>query len=202
MSSARLVVIGEGSCGKSALSIRYVQGMFIERYEPTIEDSYMKQIEVDDTHMVVEILDTAGSDLFTAMRDLYMKNGDGFALVYDVTQPMTFTALRSVYDQMLRVKDLSPDDPNPPPVLIVGNKIDLTNERKVVARDGEMLAKEWKNAGFMETSAKEDINVEAMFTELLKLVLKRRASTRPPTNRERSNSMSSYFKRHVYCGVL
>jgi len=138
------------------------------------------------------------------MRDLYMKNGDGFALVYDVTQPMTFSALRAVYDQMLRVKDLSEDEPDPPPVLIVGNKIDLKDDRKVLATEGQSLSKELKNSMFIETSAKEDINVETMFTELVRLVLKRRARARPATNRDSNSSTSGgfFFKRRNFCGVL
>lgn len=53
----------------------------MERYDPTIEDSYRKQVEVDGQQCMLEILDTAGTEQFTAMRDLYMKNGQGFVLV-------------------------------------------------------------------------------------------------------------------------
>ncbi|CAG8830687.1 4967_t:CDS:2, partial [Gigaspora rosea] len=56
-------------------TVQFVQSMFIERYDPTIEDSYKKQIEIDNQICVLEILDTAGTEQFAAMKDLYMKNG-------------------------------------------------------------------------------------------------------------------------------
>ncbi|KAH3760661.1 Ras family protein [Pelomyxa schiedti] len=76
----KLVVLGSGGVGKSAITVQFVQGIFVEKYDPTIEDSYRKQIEVDGQACMLEILDTAGTEQFTAMRDLYMKNGHGFVL--------------------------------------------------------------------------------------------------------------------------
>ena len=64
------------------------------RYDPTIEDSYRKQVEVDGQQCMLEILDTAGTEQFTAMRDLYMKNGQGFVLVYSITAQSTFNDLQ------------------------------------------------------------------------------------------------------------
>lgn len=75
MREYKLVVLGSGGVGKSALTVQFVQGIFVEKYDPTIEDSYRKQVEVDNSQCMLEILDTAGTEQFTAMRDLYMKNG-------------------------------------------------------------------------------------------------------------------------------
>ena len=94
----------------------------MEKYDPTIEDSYRKQVEVDGQQCMLEILDTAGTEQviiisptlisffqfilkFTAMRDLYMKNGQGFVLVYSITAQSTFNDLMDLRDQILRVKD-------------------------------------------------------------------------------------------------
>ncbi|KAJ1163107.1 hypothetical protein NDU88_003570 [Pleurodeles waltl] len=124
MREYKLVVLGSGGVGKSALTVQFVQGIFVEKYDPTIEDSYRKQVEVDCQQCMLEILDTAGTEQFTAMRDLYMKNGQGFALVYSITAQSTFNDLQDLREQILRVKDT--DDV---PMILVGNKCDLEDER-------------------------------------------------------------------------
>lgn len=77
----------------------------MEKYDPTIEDSYRKQVEVDGQQCMLEILDTAGTEQFTAMRDLYMKNGQGFILVFSITSMVTMNDLYELREQILRVKD-------------------------------------------------------------------------------------------------
>jgi len=74
---------------KSAITIQFVQGIFVEKYDPTIEDSYPKMVEVDGNQFMLEILDTAGAQQFTAMRDLYMKNDQGFVLAYSIIAQST-----------------------------------------------------------------------------------------------------------------
>lgn len=104
MREYKIVVLGSGGVGKSALTVQFVQGIFVEKYDPTIEDSYRKQMEVDGQQCMLEILDTAGTEQFTAMRDLYMKNGQGFVLVYSITAQSTFNDLQDLREQILRVK--------------------------------------------------------------------------------------------------
>lgn len=101
----KLVVLGSGGVGKSALTVQFVQTIFIEKYDPTIEDSYRKQIEIGDSQYFLEILDTAGTEQFTAMRDLYMRNGQGFLLVYSINSMATYNDLFGLRDQILRIKD-------------------------------------------------------------------------------------------------
>jgi len=73
MREFKVVVLGSGGVGKSALTVQFVSGCFIEKYDPTIEDFYRKEIEVDNSPCVLEILDTAGTEQFASMRDLYIK---------------------------------------------------------------------------------------------------------------------------------
>lgn len=165
MREYKLVVLGSGGVGKSALTVQFVQGIFVEKYDPTIEDSYRKQVEVDGQQCMLEILDTAGTEQFTAMRDLYMKNGQGFVLVYSITSQSTFNDLGELRDQILRVKDA--DDV---PMVLVGNKSDLEDERVVGKDQGLNLARTWANVSFMESSAKAKINVSEIFYDLVRQI--------------------------------
>lgn len=164
MREYKIVVLGSGGVGKSALTVQFVQGIFVEKYDPTIEDSYRKQVEVEGQQCMLEILDTAGTEQFTAMRDLYMKNGQGFVLVYSITAQSTFNDLQDLREQILRVKDK--DDV---PMVLVGNKCDLDAERVVGRQQGENLAHHF-NCAFMETSAKAKVNVNDVFYDLVRQI--------------------------------
>lgn len=85
--------------------MQYVQKKFLTVYDPTIEDSYRKQQEVDGQQYMLDIIDTAGTEQFRAMRDLYMRNGEGFVLVYSITSKATLDELLEIRDQLNRVKD-------------------------------------------------------------------------------------------------
>lgn len=168
MREYKLVILGSGGVGKSALTVQFVQGIFVERYDPTIEDSYRKQVEIDGQHCMLEILDTAGTEQFTAMRDLYMKNGQGFVLVYSITAQSTFNDLHEIRDQILRVKDTEDV-----PIILVGNKCDLEDEREVGRDQGAFLARSWNNCTFLETSAKAKVNVNEIFVDLVRQINKK-----------------------------
>jgi len=161
----KIVVLGSGGVGKSALTVQFVQGIFVEKYDPTIEDSYRKQVEVDGQQCMLEILDTAGTEQFTAMRDLYMKNGQGFVLVYSIIAQSTFNDLPDLREQILRVKDCEDV-----PMVLVGNKCDLAEQRVISTDQGEELARKFGGCAFLEASAKNKINVEQIFYDLIRQI--------------------------------
>jgi small GTP-binding protein len=97
MREYKVVVLGSGGVGKSALTVQFVTGSFIEKYDPTIEDFYRKEIEVDSSPSVLEILDTAGTEQFASMRDLYIKNGQGFILVYSLVNQQSFQDIKPIH---------------------------------------------------------------------------------------------------------
>ena len=158
----KLVVVGGGGVGKSALTIQFIQSHFVDEYDPTIEDSYRKQCTIDNDQVLLDILDTAGQEEYSAMREQYMRAGEGFLLVYSIDSRSSLEELQSFHDQIERVKDSENV-----PVLVVGNKCDLENERQVSYEEGDMLAKSF-NCQFMETSAKQRINVEETFYIIFK----------------------------------
>ena len=90
MREFKVVILGSGGVGKSAITMKFVTGNFMEKYDPTIEDFYRKEIEIDQAPAMLEILDTAGTEQFASMRDLYIKNGQGFIIVYSITSLQTF----------------------------------------------------------------------------------------------------------------
>lgn len=171
----KLVVLGSGGVGKSALTVQFVQGIFVEKYDPTIEDSYRKQVEIDGTQCMLEILDTAGTEQFTAMRDLYMKNGQGFVLVFSIIAQSTFNDLPDLREQILRVKDT-----DKVPMVLVGNKADLTDQRVITSDQGMDLARKFNNCAYLEASAKTRMNVDKIFHDLIRQI----NQINPPTKQK------------------
>jgi small GTP-binding protein len=142
-----LVVVGGGGVGKSCLTIQLIQSHFVDEYDPTIEghsphpntfllehgtltvttlDSYRKQCVIDDEVALLDVLDTAGQEEYSAMREQYMRTGEGFLLVYSITSRTSFIEIATFQQQILRVKDKDYF-----PVIVVGNKCDLDIDRAV-----------------------------------------------------------------------
>lgn len=171
------MVVGGGGVGKSALTIQLIHAHFVDEYDPTIEDSYRKQAVVDGKLCMLDILDTAGQEEYSAMREQYMRTGEGFLLVYSVTSRTSFEETHAYLQQIQRVKE------GYTPVLVVGNKADLEIERQVSYEEGAQLCKQL-GVPFMETSAKERVNVEQAFYELVRLIRDNggqyNAQNRPP----------------------
>mmetsp|Transcript_20634 Transcript_20634/g.79021 ORF Transcript_20634/g.79021 Transcript_20634/m.79021 type:complete len:190 (+) Transcript_20634:193-762(+) len=168
----RLVVLGGAGVGKSAVSIRFVRGVFVEKYDPTIEESYRKPILVDEKNWVLEILDTAGTDQFAAMRDMYIQRGDGFILVYSVSSDQSVDRCEELYKQISRLNEERQTH-----VVLVANKVDLPQDQQTVKKSvGERKAAEW-NCPFLESSAKENKNIEELFLRTAQLVIDARKAS-------------------------
>jgi len=166
MTEYKLVIVGGGGVGKSALTIQLIQNHFIDEYDPTIEDSYRKQVTIDDETCLLDILDTAGQEEYSAMRDQYMRTGQGFIMVYAITSRSSFDEIASFREQILRVKDK-----DKVPMVLVGNKCDLETERQVTTGEGQDLAKSF-TCPFFESSAKTRVNVEESFYQLVREIKK------------------------------
>uniref|UniRef100_A0A3P9IZ51 small monomeric GTPase n=1 Tax=Oryzias latipes TaxID=8090 RepID=A0A3P9IZ51_ORYLA len=151
----KVIMVGSGGVGKSALTLQFMYDEFVEDYEPTKADSYRKKVVLDGDEVQIDILDTAGQEDYAAIRDNYFRSGEGFLLVFSITEQESFTATDEFREQILRVKA----DEDKIPLLLVGNKSDLEERRHVSVEEARRKAEEW-GAQYVETSAKTRANVD------------------------------------------
>ena len=161
MTEYKLIIIGSEGVGKSALTIRFIQNHFSEGYDPTIEDSFRKQVTIDDETCLLDILDTSTQEGYCTS-DRFMRTDQGFICVYAVTSRSAFHEIAGFRLQILMVKDV-----DTVPMVLAGNKCDLEEGRQVTTIEGENLATKI-GCPFYETSAKSRINVEEIFYEIRK----------------------------------
>ncbi|KZP03988.1 hypothetical protein FIBSPDRAFT_806351 [Athelia psychrophila] len=155
MDSWKVAVLGDGSVGKTALSVK------VRTYDPTIEDTYRKQFVVDNKVALMEITDTAGQEEYATSSQQWIRDCQGFLLVYSITSRSTFDRIEIFRQSMLRVK-------GPTPIFtLVGNKCDQMYAREVSNEEGAALARSF-GCNFVETSAKTAHNLHYVFTSLVR----------------------------------
>ncbi|KAJ3212035.1 Ras GTPase [Dinochytrium kinnereticum] len=164
MREYKIVVVGGGGVGKSALTIQFIQSQFVDEYDPTIEDSYRKQCVIEGEPVVLDVLDTAGQEEYSAMREQYMRSGEGFLLVFSITSRSSFEEVHTFHQQILRVKDRDWF-----PVVLVGNKADLESHRAVASSEGREAAHHF-GCPYIESSARTRVNVDEAFHLLIKAI--------------------------------
>lgn len=191
----KVIMVGSGGVGKSALTIQFMYDEFVEDYEPTKADSYRKKVILDNQEIQIDILDTAGQEDYAAIRDNYFRSGEGFVCVFSITEQESLNAASELREQILRVKN---DDRIP--FLLVGNKSDLSADRREVnGEEARELAKSWQ-VPYVETSAKTRHNVDAVFFDLLREIKRRRDIQQMALNA--SKKTKSRRKRkfcHMFC---
>ncbi|KAF0982312.1 hypothetical protein FDP41_011242 [Naegleria fowleri] len=153
-----IAVVGSENVGKSALTIQYIQHIFTEEYDPTIEDSYTKRTRIDNKACLLEIVDTSGQDEYKILRDSYMRSASAFLLVLSVTDRKSMYAIREFHEHILRVKEHEEK-----PMVLVCNKCDLDSQRECFMQEARMLAKDLGIPHVIETSAKTRWNVKEAF---------------------------------------
>ena len=139
---------------------------------------------------MLEVLDTAGQEEYTVLRDQWIRDGEGFVLVYSITSRASFNRIRKFHNQIQRVKESSvatsptatsylssPASTGPmsgqAPVMLVGNKSDRSTDREVSTQEGSGLARDM-GCDFVEASAKSCINVEKAFYEVVRALRRQR----------------------------
>ncbi|XP_061413094.1 ras-related protein Ral-A-like isoform X2 [Lethenteron reissneri] len=164
----KVIMVGSGGVGKSALTLQFMYDEFVEDYEPTKADSYRKKVVLDGEEVQIDILDTAGQEDYAAIRDNYFRSGEGFLCVFSICEHESFAATVEFREQILRVKE---DDSVP--FLLVGNKSDLEERRQVSSEEARARAEQWR-VSYVETSAKTRANVDKVFFDLMRDVRKRK----------------------------
>ncbi|KAG5357494.1 Ras-like protein [Yarrowia sp. C11] len=174
-----IVILGEGGTGKSCITMRLVRSKWVDEYDPTIEDSYSTTRVIDGVSYRIDIIDTAGQEEYRDMLgNLFQVDSkiDAYLLVYDITAPQSLEALDYFNDMIDKNVEAAGElTDRPPPVkVVVGNKCDLTSERGVTAAEGLQWSRD-HGCGFMETSAKQMVNIEETFSSIVRKVAEGRA---------------------------
>uniref|UniRef100_A0A8C0RAV1 Uncharacterized protein n=1 Tax=Canis lupus familiaris TaxID=9615 RepID=A0A8C0RAV1_CANLF len=138
----RVVLLGSVAVGKTALATQFACGSFPEQCEPSVEELFSKVIEVNAAPALLEIVDTVGAEHLVTLKDLYIKNSDGFVVLYSVCSEASFEAVRPLRERMGRLRG-----PKAVPLVLVGTKADLDAERQVLTARGRALAREWRGRG-------------------------------------------------------
>eukprot|EP01041_Mallomonas_annulata_P009619 gene9619-20001_t len=157
----KVAVLGDRAIGKTALIRYFVEGKYIERYDPTIENTYHKTITFQRINFQTDIVDTAGMDEFYRLKDEFYRLSrnatigvDGYILAYSTTSKSSFDKLRNINNVLFNMLG----DPPTLPRILVGTNTDLVEHREVSKEQGLSLANEWK-IPFIECSAKDGLNI-------------------------------------------
>ncbi|TSL68230.1 FERM domain-containing protein 5 [Bagarius yarrelli] len=175
----KVIMVGSGGVGKSALTLQFMYDEFVEDYEPTKADSYRKKVVLDGEEVQIDILDTAGQEDYAAIRDNYFRSGEGFLLVFSITEQESFSATSDFR--------------------YVGNKSDLEDKRQVSVTGAREKAEEW-GVQYVETSAKTRANVDKVFFDLMREVRAKKMAENKDKNGKKSGKKKKSLKER--CTLL
>ncbi|EPS42487.1 hypothetical protein H072_3574 [Dactylellina haptotyla CBS 200.50] len=159
----KVIILGDSGVGKTSLMNQYVNKKFSASYKATIGADFLtKEVLVDDRLVTMQIWDTAGQERFQSLGVAFYRGADCCVLVYDVNNQKSFETLDSWRDEFLI--QASPRDADSFPFVVIGNKIDVGDNKRLVPQKRAMAFCQSKgNLPYFETSAKEAINVEQAF---------------------------------------
>ena len=163
----KIMIIGETKVGKTSLISRYCKNDFSGgEYLSTIGiDFQIKNLVMNSKKIRLQIWDTAGQERFRNIAKNYFQSSDGFLVVYDITCIESFETLD------YWIEEIKSNSQELSKMILVGNKNDKIDERKIKTSDGKDYAKK-KNIKFFEVSAKDGTNVSEVFECIVKDILK------------------------------
>eukprot|EP01083_Nonionella_stella_P085543 237266_1 len=168
----KIVVLGGGGTGKNEITIAKESTNFLEEYDPTIEDSYRKSVVIDGEPCLLDILDTSGKAEFSSMQDQWMREAQAFLVVYSITSRTTFDEAFIMREKIMRSRE-----EEEPPIVFVGNKMELDDQRQVSKSEGQDLVNEWgTQCSFFEISTANRTNCQECIFECVRLIRQKEAN--------------------------
>uniref|UniRef100_A0A8I6AN58 GTP-binding protein Rheb n=1 Tax=Rattus norvegicus TaxID=10116 RepID=A0A8I6AN58_RAT len=152
--SRKIAILGYRSVGKSSLTIQFVEGQFVDSYDPTIENTFTKLITVNGQEYHLQLVDTAGQDEYSIFPQTYSIDINGYILVYSVTSIKSFEVIKVIHGKLLDMVGKNKES-------------GLSSLFRVISyEEGKALAESW-NAAFLESSAKENQTAVDVFRRII-----------------------------------
>jgi len=165
-----VVIFGDAGCGKTTLTQRFLTNLFKSDTKMTIGvDFEVKSMDINGKKVKLQIWDFGGEERFRFLLPTYVRGANGALFMYDVTN---YSSLAHIDDWMLVVrKEIKSEDTFP--IIVVGGKADLLDDREVTGDEGIKIAKSRSADGFIECSSKSGENVEETFDALTRLMIQK-----------------------------
>jgi len=165
-----VVIFGDAGCGKTTLTQRFLTNLFKSDTKMTIGvDFEVKSMDINGKKVKLQIWDFGGEERFRFLLPTYVRGANGALFMYDVTN---YSSLAHIDDWMLVVrKEIKSEDTFP--IIVVGGKADLLDDREVTGDEGIKIAKSRNTDGFIECSSKSGENVEETFDALTRLMIQK-----------------------------
>ena len=159
----KLILVGDSNVGKTTLLNSYIDNNFSEDIAPTVGlEKRVKTIDINGLKTKLQIWDTAGQEKFNSLTQQYFRNADGILMIFDLTNTDSFSHIKKLYE---KTNDISHKTKK----ILVGNKSDIKDKIKVKKIDIDAFIK--KKIIYIESSAKENVNVEEAFQLLINLIV-------------------------------
>ena len=185
--SYKIILLGDTTVGKTSLIVRYCDSKFNENCLSTIGvDTKTKYVKYNDKKIELEIWDTAGQEKYKSLAKNCYKGADGIILIYDITQKKTFHNIKNWYNDIKDSINISKVA-----IIIVGNKSDLPNV-EVNKEISEKFCEQY-NLQLIQTSCKDNINIEETFNSLIENMIKLDSDYKQQLKKRRSKVDESSF---------
>jgi len=161
----KVVVIGNPGVGKTCITKNAAKIVFDDEYCSTIGVEYISLfIRLNDKIIKLQVWDTCGQEVYRSLISNFFKNASLAIVVYSINNEDSF---KEIDYWVKELKKMSSPDIN---IVLIGNKMDLNNERVIQYKDGEKLAKSYNFNLFYETSAKTGENIESLFIKVARIL--------------------------------